>query len=375
MKIDKLYFKDQVWHIDDAGECDKSKVNIVFVFGDIDVVKSYKHSDLLKEIYPNAHIVGTSTSGNIIDDHVSEYGAVATAISFDNGSVDINTIFPSDDKLLEDAKSLVKGLKQDGLKHIFVLSKGLGINGSELVRGMNEYSDVSITGGLAGDGNVYKETFLFANDVAQENLVVAIGFYGDSLNFEVGCKAGWEEFGAKRTITSSYGNVIKEIDSKPALELYKKYLGEYIKELPASGLLFPLSIQMDKESTNEVVRVMMGINEDGSIIFAGDVPQGASVRLMKTNIDNLIDGSEIVANSIKRYNDKRSLALTVSCTGRLSVLRQLADEEIEVVQNVLGNNTQVVGFYSYGEIAPFSNDLLNCQLHNQTMTVTTIYED
>ena len=153
------------------------------------------------------------------------------------------------------------------------------------------------------------------------------------------------------------------------------YLGEYIKDLPASGLLFPLSVKTDSNDKNEVIRVMMGINEDESIIFAGDIPQGSEVRLMKTNIDNLVDGAALVANSIKPYNSKRSLTLTASCSGRRSVLKQLADEEIEVMQKILGENSQMVGLYSYGEIAPFSNDLLNCKLHNQTMTITTIYED
>lgn len=147
-----------------------------------------------------------------------------------------------------------------------------------------------------------------------------------------------------------------------------------IKDLPASGLLFPLNVK-EYEEDNEVIRVMMGINEDRSIIFAGDIPQGSTVRLMKTNVDNLIDRSALVANTIRPYNKKRSLALTVSCSGRRSVLKQLADEEIDVLHDVLGNASQVVGFYSFGEIAPFSNNILECKLHNQTITLTVIYEE
>ena len=254
------------------------------------------------------------------------------------------------------------------------MADGLKINGSELVKGLNSIFDVSVTGGLAGDDLTFEQTLVFADGPATEMSAVAIGFYGENLHVSVGCKAGWEEFGAKRIVTKSEGNVIYEIDNKPALGLYEAYLGRYIKDLPASGLLFPLNIQ-EYEGDNEVIRVMMGINEDKSIIFAGDIPEGSTVRLMKTNIDNLIDGSSLVANTIQPYNQKRSLALTVSCSGRRSVLKQLVDEEIDVLHDILGDNSQVVGFYSFGEIAPFSDNVQDCKLHNQTMTLTVIYEE
>ena len=376
MKIDKLYFKDEEWLVDDSKECDASAVNIVFVFGYVEILKNHNHTLLLKKIYPNAHIIGVSSAANIMDDGISQYDAIASAISFEKGWVSVNSAVMRADALEEDSSALVDTLEQKDLKHLFVLAQGPNIiNGSELVRGLNKNVNVTVSGGLAADKNKFDETYIFLDDNKEKNLTVAIGFYGDDLHIDIGCIAGWEEFGAVRRVTKSKKNVVYEIDDKPALELYERYLGDYIKDLPASGLLFPLSVKTNKNDKNEVIRVMMGINKDNSLSFAGDVEEGAEVRLMKTNIDNLIDGAELVANSIKQYNNKRSLALSVSCSGRLSVLKQLADEEIEVMQNVLGENAQIVGFYSHGEIAPFSNDLLNCKLHNQTITLTTIYED
>ncbi|MEA3372446.1 MAG: FIST N-terminal domain-containing protein [Campylobacterota bacterium] len=375
MTIDKLHFEKSSWILEDKGECRADAVDIVFVFGDIDVLQAYNHSALLKQKYPNAHIVGASTAGNILDNTLSEYGAVATAVSFDKGHISVNSVHAlRGESLIESSKALVEGLPQDGLRHIFVLADSLKTNGSELTKGVNSISEVSVTGGLAGDDMRFDHTLVFIDGPAEEMAAVAIGFYGESLHVRIGCKAGWDEFGAERVVTKSEGNIVYEIDDKPALELYENYLGEYIKDLPASGLLFPLNIK-EHDSDNEVIRVMMGINEDRSIVFAGDIPQRSIVRLMRTNIENLIDGASLAANAITPHNTKRSLALTVSCSGRRSVLKQLVDEEIEVIQEILGDQTQLVGFYSYGEIAPFSDDLLDCKLHNQTMTLTVIYED
>lgn len=375
MTIDTLNFEHGQWQLQSHNECNPDAVDIVFVFADIDIIREFDHTSLLKQTYPNAHIVGTSTAGNILNDTVSEHQGVATAVSFEQGHVAIRGVNAlKNERLYETAQELAKSLPKEDLRHVFVMADGLKINGSQLVKGLNSVLDVSVTGGLAGDDLSFEQTLVFADGDPQESAAVIIGFYGESLHVSVGCKAGWEEFGAERIVTKSEGNVIYEIDNKPAIELYEAYLGDYIKDLPASGLLFPLNIK-EYEKDKEVIRVMMGINEDRSIIFAGDIPQGSTVRLMKTNVDNLIDGSSLVAHTIQPYNDKRSLTLTVSCSGRRSVLKQLVDEEIDAVHSILGKRSQIVGFYSFGEIAPFSDDILECKLHNQTMTLTSIYEE
>lgn len=375
MTIDTLNFEHGQWQLQPHNECKPDAVDIVFVFADIDIIREFDHVSLLKQTYPNAHIVGTSTAGNILNDTVSEHQGVATAVSFEQGHVAIRSVNAlKNERLYETAQELAKSLPKEDLRHVFVMADGLKINGSQLVKGLNSVLDVSVTGGLAGDDLSFKQTLVFADGDPQESAAVIIGFYGESLHVSVGCKAGWEEFGAERIVTKAEGNVIYEIDNKPAIELYEAYLGDYIKDLPASGLLFPLNIK-EYEKDKEVIRVMMGINEDRSIIFAGDIPQGSTVRLMKTNVDNLIDGSSLVAHTIQPYNDKRSLTLTVSCSGRRSVLKQLVDEEIDAVHSILGKRSQIVGFYSFGEIAPFSDDILECKLHNQTMTLTSIYEE
>jgi hypothetical protein len=169
--------------------------------------------------------------------------------------------------------------------------------------------------------------------------------------------------------------VLYELDGKPALELYKSFLGDYAKDLPASGLLFPLNLRSE-ENAKPVVRTILAIDENAqSLTFAGDIPEGGYVRLMKANFDRLIEGATGAAKStlLEDENKDPELAILISCVGRKLVLKQLVEEEVEAVSEVLGNSTVLSGFYSYGEISPFSGEV-ECKLHNQTMTVTTFKE-
>lgn len=378
MNIETLIFEDNNWstHSSNLEESNRDKANIVFVFGTTDAIKEPQRFNEIKEIYPNAEIVGSSTSGNIVAAEVSEYELTATAVYLEKSSVEISyKSFDENDDVEELSKELIEKLPKENLKHIFVMSDGLLINGSELVRGINKVTkNTTVTGGMAGDGARFEETYVIANDVAKQSTIVAIGFYGDNIHIGSGCFAGWSEFGAQRTITKSKANVLYEIDGEPALDLYKKYLGELAKELPNSGLRFPLSIKQD-ESSPEIIRTLLAINEEeGSITYAGDVPEGYSARLMKADIDMLIDGAGKAASAIDATNEKTALGLIVSCVGRKIVMDYLVDDELEEVQEILGENVKLTGFYSYGEIAPFEEDIVNCQLHNQTMTLTAIYE-
>jgi hypothetical protein len=377
MIIDTLTFEDKEWKIEE-NIVDKGCADLVLIFGDREAIKNDNYLKSLQEFYPNAQLVGCSSSGNILGEEISSAPIVGTAICLEHGYVKVvSKSFTQDDNQQVMTKELVESLPQEDLKHIFILSDGLNINGSALAEGVNEAvkNEISTTGGLAGDGTDFQETWVLADDEVKQNKVVAIGFYGQELTVESGCYSGWDEFGIFRRITKSKNNVLYEIDGEPALELYKKYLGVYASDLPSSALDFPISIKKDNDA-EPIIRTILGINEEeNSLTFAGDVPEGYLARLMKTNIDGLVDGSEIAAQQIDKINDKTALGLVVSCVGRRLVLKQLTDEELESIGATLGTNVQLVGFYSYGELAPFSNELTSCSLHNQTMTLTVIYEE
>jgi hypothetical protein len=268
--------------------------------------------------------------------------------------------------------TLMADLGAPDLQHVFVLSDGLQVNGSDLAQGLNQ-AGIPITGGLAGDGARFGKTWVMADAPAKNGRLAAVGFYG-AVSVKSGCFAGWEEFGAERVVTKSVGNVVYEIDGEPALALYKKYLGELAKDLPASGLRFPLSIQVGR-TDKALIRTLLAVDEsEQSLTFAGDVPQGYLCKLMRTNLDNLIDNAGLAAEAAQPVSKGTTgLCLVVSCVGRRLVMGQLTEEELEIVQEKLGDATSITGFYSYGELAPFS-DVMLCQLHNQTMTLTTLYE-
>ena len=175
-------------------------------------------------------------------------------------------------------------------------------------------------------------------------------------------------------MTRSKGNVLFELDGRPALGLYKQYLGEHAAGLPATGLLFPLSVRV-KPGDTPLVRTILAVDEQQqSMTFAGDVPEGASARLTKATVDRLIDGAVGAARaSYPAGSVAPELAILISCVGRKLVLKQRVDDEVDGVQSILGAQTALAGFYSYGEIAPFSRGERS-ELHNQTMTITTFSE-
>ncbi len=331
----------------------------------------------LKLLYPNTSITGCSTSGEIQDINVLDNSLIMNAIQFESTIHKVVTENIDDhDNSYHLGASLFKQIDALDLTHVLIFSDGLQVNGADLVKGLRDNSDryIPMTGGLAGDGNNFKSTFVITNDQFNEGQVVAIGLYGKKLNVSYSSKGGWDSFGLERTVTKSEKNILFELDGKPALELYKSYLGEKAKDLPGSGLLFPLSLRTTRDQ-RPVVRTILGVNEDdSSLTFAGNIPEGSTVRLMKANIDRLINGAEDSAIETKNSDvQEADFALLISCVGRRLVLKQMVEEEIEAVRDVLGKKPVISGFYSYGELAPFQ-EFTPCELHNQTMTITTFSE-
>lgn len=351
--------------------------DLILVFAGSKVIVGHPALADLKSKYPNAILTGCSTSGEIGGVGVYDDSLIATAVKFDKTALAIHSIkLESTEDSEKGGKELVEKFTKPGLRHIFILSDGLNINGSKLVEGMRKDlpDDIAITGGLAGDGPDFNKTFVISpTGEVSDKLVVGIGFYGEDLKIGYGSLGGWDTFGLERIVTRSKDNVLYEIDNKPALELYKSFLGEQAKELPSSGLLFPLSMRIS-ENDSPLVRTILAVDEkEQSLTFAGDIPEGAYVKLMKANIDRLINGAEGAAKVSLEGDQKPELAILISCVGRKLVLKQLVEEEVEAVQEVVGEDVAICGFYSYGEIAPFIQHS-KCELHNQTMTITTFAE-
>lgn len=347
------------------------KASVVFVFWEGIVNPLYYSS--LRERYPYACIVGCSTAGNVLETSISDNDAVAVVMALEKSAVRLvkKEVTCIDDSF-QVAQELALALKDDNLRHIFVLSDGLKVNGTQLAKGFNHALDyaIPVSGGLAGDGANFHATSIIADSDACEGEVVALGFYGD-ITIKASSYAGWNEFGVERIVTKSQGNIVYEIDNEPALELYKRYLGSQAAELPLSGLKFPLSVWKNREQT-PIIRTLLAVSEEEqSLIFAGEIEEGDFCRLMKTNIDLLVDNAEKAAQASKI--PALSVALVISCIGRRLVMGQMAEEELEIMKECYGDETLMTGFYSYGELAPMK-ETLACELHNQTMTVTVFSE-
>jgi len=331
----------------------------------------------LNDSFPTSIISGCSTSGEISGTQVSDQTISLNAIKFDKTKVSVSYIdLASVENSNEAGRALGTSIKVDDLKHVLIFSDGLNIDGAELSNGLNDTIDsgVGITGGLAGDGSDFEETFIIKQDKLVKNCVAAIGLAGNHLECGYSSQGGWDSFGIEREVTKSEGNVLFELDGKPALDLYKSYLGPKANELPGSALIFPLSLRTN-ENQDPVVRTILGVTEESnSMTFAGSIPEGSYVRLMKANVNRLIDGSESAASIAKEsITAEPEFILLVSCVGRRIVLKQLVEEELEAVRDVFGAKPKMAGFYSYGELGPFGmHD--SCQLHNQTMTVSTFCE-
>jgi hypothetical protein len=322
-------------------------------------------------------LCGCSSAGEILDAELTDDGLVVATLRPEKSRFRVSSIpLESGASSILAGRAIGEGLLSDDLRGILIFSDGLAVNGSDLVRGVRQSlpPHVLITGGLAADGPRFEETWTLVQGEAKPRHVTAVGLYGDALQLGASSRGGWDLFGPERTITKSNGNELLELDGRSCLELYKEYLGERAAELPASALRFPLAISAPSSEAT-VVRTILSVNEQrGSLTFAGDMPVGYSARLMRANLERLIGGAEAAARDLRAAEApaNSALAIAISCVGRRIVLGERAEEEVEATLSALPMGTRQLGFYSYGEISP--SGIRNCELHNQTMTLTSIAE-
>jgi hypothetical protein len=356
--------------------------NLVLFFGGRQALACGSRYRELRGMFPHAHILGCSTGGQIVNDDVTDDEIAVAALRFDATRLRLaREAAPAPERSRACGEAIGRTLAAEDLAGIFVLSDGLHVNGSELVAGMISAVDkrVSVTGGLAGDGAKFAETLVAADCEPRKQTVAAVGFYGPSVRIGHGSAGGWDEFGPRRRVTRARGNVLFELDGEPALDLYARYLGEEdVKGLPGTALLFPLRIRDPQRPDHDIVRTILAVDHQArSMTFAGDVPEGWVAQLMRGNFDRLAAGAAQAARRAaagtptSRNGDE--VAVLVSCIGRRLLMGQHIIDEVEAASAELGSDVSRLGFYSYGEISPHNASGV-CELHNQTMTVTTISE-
>lgn len=351
--------------------------NLVLVFGS--TIALQQSAEALANASPQAIRLGCSTAGEITPEGVQDQTLVVTALRLEKTTVrQTSTRLVNMEDSLDAGTRLAQGLPLDGLRAVMIFGQGVHINGSAVILGMTKIlgTDIPITGGLAGDGGAFQQTYVLDSEGVSSDRLTCIGLYGEDLVFSHGSFGGWMPFGPARKVTRCENNVLYELDGEPALEVYKRYLGDHAKDLPASGLLFPFAMLGSDHNEVGLTRTILGVDESsGSLTLAGDIDPNGFLKLMHASTDSLVDGAEAAAQAAKDMHTARDsgLVLLVSCVGRKLVMGGRVDEEVEAVGEVFGQHATLTGFYSYGEISPFIKEM-SCKLHNQTMTVTYLAE-
>jgi hypothetical protein len=377
MKVEQeLWTETSGWRGRSNGRRDPA--DLVLAFGAPRLLENGGPLAEIRRRHREAVVCAVSTAGEISDTGVEDAAVVATSVRFDETAVRAAAVRLEDHLgSYQAGSSLAAELPTEGLAHVLVFSDGLAVNGTQLVAGLRDRlpPGIAVTGGLAGDGDRFARTLVGLDAEPAPGNVAAIGLYGARLAVGFGSVGGWDPFGPERRVTRVRDNVLYELDGASALGIYRRYLGEHACELPASALLFPLSVRGSRDAA-PVVRTILSVDEDEeSMTFAGDIPEGGYARLMRANFDRLIDGAASAAEASHRRigSFHPDLALLISCVGRKLVLKQRVEEEVEGVRAALGEGPLLAGFYSYGEISPLV-DGQGCELHNQTMTVTVFAE-
>jgi hypothetical protein len=379
MRIEQLRWDDPGGWVSDRML--QGNADLVLYFGANEALRQAAVWQQLARQFSSALIVGCGTGSHIQGGEIRDSGVAAVAIRYAATSLklaraDIEAASAS----FACGANLAAQLLQPDLAGVLVLSDGVTVNGSRLIAGMESVlgTEVVLSGGLAGDGAAFHETLVGGNDQPRPQRVVAVGFNGAAVRFGYGSAGGWDAFGPPRQVTRVRDNVLYELDGKPALDLYAHYLGDEAAGLPATALVYPLTIIDPTRAGDGLVRTVLGVDKQArSMIFAGDIPVDATVQLMRGTLQRVTDGAGEAARraQIGFASDIAgdTLALLISCVGRRLLLGQRTEEEIDAVGEALPARCARLGFYSHGEIAPYSATG-GCVLHNQTMSITLMAE-
>jgi hypothetical protein len=353
---------------------------LVLVFGPADLQEVDSPLRTVADAFPRSAMMGCSTAGEILDASVYDGSLTLAVLRFERTSLAVESEPTQRSESADVGRRLGKRLLErgDDLAAVFILGDGIDVNGSTFAAGLTQGTggSAAITGGLAGDGSRFERTWVLVNGRPRFSHVSAVGLYGSAIEVGYGYAGGWTMLGPERVVTRSEGNVLLELDGRPALELYKDYLGERASGLPATALLFPLGIRAEGQPDNserELIRTVLSVDESRqSMTFTDDVPEGSTAQLMRGTTDRLVDAAQAAAAAARLPGDQPALAIVVSCVGRRLYLGQRVEEELEAVSEELGSTCTLAGFYSYGELAPVPGG--DCVLHNMTMAITILRE-
>jgi hypothetical protein len=264
------------------------------------------------------------------------------------------------------------------VRYVQIFSDGLTGNGCAILRGLTSVlgPNVPIAGGTAGDAGQFRKTRQFIGTDVLSDSVVGVGFSGE-FSVGTGIGSGWSPIGIAKKVTKASGSVVYELNDQPALEVYERFLGKHADKLPAVGVEYPLGLVCNLGDTNEehhILRATMSVNRlDGSITFAGEIPEGSMVRITCGDHPSILEGAEQAACSALCSMEKTEpvMVFFYSCMARRIVLGRRTREEIDRIRAAVGAELPIVGFYTYGEYCRVGTRGPS-MLHNETASVSLI---
>lgn len=329
--------------------------------------------------------IGCTTDGEISTAGFSTKSAVLAGVVSDQ--VDFQVVAVP--QLSHDPEQAGRALAQEFTRYtryLQIFSDGITGNGCAILRGIRARlpANVPISGGTSGDNGRFVQTWQFSQGQILTDALVAIGFMGD-FNVGTGVQSGWAPIGLPKKVTRAAGNVLYELNGEPALKVLKRFLGKHAEKLPAVGVEYPLGFFCKSEVPDDcrqngkdgqfLLRATMKVNiADGSIHFAGEIPQGAMVYLTCGDSASILEATvEATRQALHQLSGfSPVMAFVYSCMARKIVLGKRVKDEFEsIFQQFSPSPVPIIGYYSYGEYSPGKADG-PCFLHNETAAISVI---
>ena len=362
----------------------REKADLAVVFAAL----NYDQKEMLRgvrEALSGASVVGCTSAGSITAEGVQEQAVCVLALKSDHGLFSAVKV----ENISKDMRAAgvafgeqVKALDPTA-KIALLFSDALAGNGTELVRGVLSVTgnDFRLTGGAAGDDMLFKQTYQYYNDEVLTDSAVGFGIAGE-LSIAAGADHGWETIGNPHIVTKAEGTKLIELDGKPAFQVYEDYFGEraekFKKALSLEAVSYPLGMKAKGTNSEQImIRVPLAVGADGSIVLGAEAVEGSEIYLMIGTLESVLAAAEgTVKGLIDRLETtERRVVFVSDCVARKILLGERGKEEIALLKSIGGPNSEIFGFYSYGQIAPLqkpAEDINTCDpgFYEQSISIT-----
>jgi signal transduction histidine kinase len=343
-----------------------STLLIQYFDGMLNVENSRELLEYLSTKFRNAHIIGTSTDGEIFNETVQDHSVILSFSIFE--SVTLASLSVSlDEGSFTAGEELGREATRFGAQAMIVFSDAFATNGDLLMEGFTQHSNnVILAGGMAGDNGKFQSTYVISGAKLYSKRAVAIMLKGENLRVNNGYSFHWLPIGPTFRVTHSVDNIVYTLDDRPILEVYRDYLGDSVADtLQSVGVAFPLIL---KQKSQLIGRAPLISYEDGALGFGGSIPQGAKVQFGIGNANLILESSRETFNSCLTQSPES--IFVYSCMAR----RRFLGDAIGMETIPLHTIAPTSGFFTYGE---FYTDPKNYQssLLNETMTFLILSEN